>query len=185
MNTGWIPSMIKTMFSEKKAMQFQPCATMDDRLFTSAMMHGVCFEALGRVEIVSVDHDLTKRLAEVLLDQSADICFSRDLASLQNSNVLLVDIDGLGGILGLIDQLLCLRAQNRSRIIILLSAEFSRDDFDADRLSVCDASLRLPFSYARLEQAFVEAESNNMIWQDQRIRPPHAIWASKAQLKKA
>lgn len=176
MNAGWITSMTKSSL-RKKATQFQPIAAAEDRLFSTAVMHGICWEDLGRVQIVSNDCYLKTLLADALLDARADICFSNDLARLQHSNVLLVDIDSLGGILGSIDQLLCLRTQNRPRITILLSAEFSRDDFDANRLWVCDASLRLPFSFARLEQAFVEADNNNMVWQDQKVRPDLALWA--------
>jgi hypothetical protein len=170
MNAGWI-SFIAAPFGGKKAAKFQHIAAVEDRLFTAAVMHEIRWEDLGRVQIVSNDAHLRASLADVLLDQRVEICFSHDLSGLENSNVVLMDIDSLGGIVRLIDQLLILRAQNRNLIIILLSAEFSRDDFDTDRLAICDALLRLPFSFARLEQAFVEADKNNMVWQDQRVRP--------------
>ncbi len=48
--------------------------------------------------------------------------------------------------------------------IILLSAEFSEDEFDTSRLAICDVSLRLPISFARVEHALIEAELNNAVW---------------------
>ena len=180
MNAGWIPSMIKD-FSRKKATHFQPISAMEDRLFVTAEMHGLCREDLGRVQIVSNNFHLNTLISDFLMSQRVEICFSTDLASLQDSNVLLVDIDSLGGIELVADQLRVVRTRSRSCIIILLSAEFSRDDFDADRLSVCDASLRVPFSYARLEQALIEADNNNMVWQDQWVKPGSVIWAQQSQ----
>ena len=171
--------MTKSFFGKMET-QFQPITKVGVRPSTAPVMHGICWEDLGCVQIVSNDFYLKASLADVLLDQQADVCFSNDLESLEHSNVLLVDIDSLGGISWSIDQLLVLRAQRRSRITILLSAEFSSDDFDANRLWVCDASLRLPFSFARLEQAFVEADNNNLVWQDEQVRPALAVRAPQS-----
>lgn len=179
MNAGWISSTLLNLFKEK-ATHLQPVSDLEDRLFAGALMHATCWEDLGRVQIVSTDCYLKLQLSDVLQSQRADVCLSTDLASSDQSNVLIIDLDSLGGILKVIDQLLVMRVLKPSCMMILLSAEFSRDDFGASRLSVCDASLKLPFSFPRLELALVQADLNNMTWQDRRHRPVDRHAATQA-----
>ena len=49
--------------------------------------------------------------------------------------------------------------------MILISDEVRFHDFSADRLPLCDVTLRGPLSAPALELALAEAPANNMIWQ--------------------
>ncbi|MBI1416918.1 MAG: hypothetical protein GC146_06830 [Limimaricola sp.] len=92
------------------------------------------------------------------------------LADLPRSTMLLVDIDFLGGIVRVIDQLIELRRQRRDIIVILMSTEFGRHTLDQTRLAVADVSLRLPCSFASLELALTEAELNNDVWRQRELQ---------------
>ncbi|MCI5101162.1 hypothetical protein [Phaeobacter italicus] len=77
---------------------------------------------------------------------------------------LFVDIDGLGGVSAVIDDLWDLRLRYPSITVILISAEFETDDFDMNRRNLGDVSLRDPVLYASLELALLEAPNNNSHW---------------------
>jgi hypothetical protein len=137
----------------------------ESRPSASAIMHGVSKEDLGIVQIVSSDNYIKRMLGSILCAQSFEVCFTQDLDNLARGRILIIDIDGLGGILNVIDELIAFRVANPAVITVLMSEDFQRDEFEGSRLWVCDASLRLPFSFSRLEQALIEADLNTLVWQ--------------------
>ncbi|MDE4193467.1 hypothetical protein PXK30_22705 [Phaeobacter gallaeciensis] len=86
-------------------------------------------------------------------------------------NRLFVDVDGLGGIEAIIDDLLDLRRFLPRMPVILISSEFSRDEFDLTRISVCDCSLKAPLSPASVDHAIVQSRVNNMVWVKKYVNP--------------
>lgn len=80
-------------------------------------------------------------------------------------SLALIDLDALGGISAALEGLLMLRRSRPDLPVILVSHGFLTDDFDLERLPLCDASLRAPVRRAALEFALGEAaDVNNPIW---------------------
>jgi hypothetical protein len=65
--------------------------------------------------------------------------------------------------------------------VILLSDEFSLDDFGTDRLTLCDVSLRNPFNFASFGATLGEAKAHNGVWQQRRAeRSQLKLWQPNA-----
>lgn len=79
--------------------------------------------------------------------------------------MLIVDIDGFGGPALVVDRLVDLRRRHPSLPVIMISGEVRFHDFTAERLGVCDVTLRAPVSAPALELALAEAAVNNLLWQ--------------------
>ncbi|MDE4142948.1 hypothetical protein [Phaeobacter gallaeciensis] len=77
---------------------------------------------------------------------------------------LFVDVDGLGGIESIIDDLLDLRRYLPKLPVVLISSEFSRDEFDLTRVSICDCSLKAPLTCESVDYAITQSRMNNMVW---------------------
>ena len=69
----------------------------------------------------------------------------------------------------LLDTLADMREARRDLPVLLASHYFGRDDLSLSRLTVCDASLKMPMQMARLEFAVVVALENNLVWQTRQI----------------
>lgn len=82
--------------------------------------------------------------------------------------LLILDLDTLGGISRLFDSLRLIRECAPTVPVIILSEEFSSDDFSVSRLAVADVSLRKPLGLKRLEVGVTEAAVNNVTWQGRR-----------------
>jgi hypothetical protein len=80
--------------------------------------------------------------------------------------MVVVDADITSDLNELLDRLADLRDAHPDLPVILTSHYFGRDDMSLSRLTVCDASLRMPLQMARLEFAFAMALENNLIWQE-------------------
>lgn len=83
---------------------------------------------------------------------------------------LLIDLDGLGGIAKRFDMLRRLRDEMPQIPVILFSREFLVDDLSAERMWICDASLRPTATFSTLELALLISEVNNQHWQTQVTR---------------
>lgn len=77
---------------------------------------------------------------------------------------LFVDVDGLGGIEAIIDDLLDLRRYLPKLPVVLISSEFSRDEFDLTRVPICDCSLKAPLTCESVDYAITQSRVNNMVW---------------------
>lgn len=84
---------------------------------------------------------------------------------------LFVDVDGLGGIEAVIDDLLDLRRYLPKLPVVLISSEFSRDEFDLTRVSICDCSLKAPLTCESVDYAIMQSRVNNMVWVKKNIDP--------------
>lgn len=78
---------------------------------------------------------------------------------------VIVAVDDCGGIGTLFDTLRRFRNGFPATPVILVSADFSRNDFSCERLPLCDISLKSSLSVARLDEAFEAALLNNVRWQ--------------------
>lgn len=84
---------------------------------------------------------------------------------------LFVDVDGLGGIEAVIDDLLDLRRYLAKLPVVLISSEFSRDEFDLTRVSICDCSLKAPLTCESVDYAITQSRVNNMVWVKKNFEP--------------
>lgn len=84
--------------------------------------------------------------------------------------MLVVDIDGFGGPELVVERLMELRRRAPSLPVIVISTEVQFHDFTAERLAVCDITLRAPVSAAALDLALAEASVNNLLWQARQLR---------------
>ncbi|MDE4063674.1 hypothetical protein [Phaeobacter gallaeciensis] len=84
---------------------------------------------------------------------------------------LFVDVDGLGGIDAIIDDLLDLRRYLPKLPVVLISSQFSRDEFDLTRVSICDCSLKAPLTCESVDYAITQSRVNNMVWVKKNIEP--------------
>lgn len=75
-----------------------------------------------------------------------------------------INLDDFGGITEVIDDLLEWRLLCPDLPTILLSGEFEVDDFDLDRLPVCDCSIKYTSNPASLHLALKQSLLNNAVW---------------------
>jgi len=94
---------------------------------------------------------------------------------------LIVDVDHFGGIVFVLGELRRIRDTFPEIVIVLVSGDFSYDDFNCERLAICDVSLRSPVSLASLEFGLSEATNiNNPIWQERLLKINQASDTSAA-----
>ena len=101
---------------------------------------------------VSKCHDLDQ--FQTLLDDTSD-----------NRSLVIVELDGFGGISTVIDRLLSLRLHRPDLVILLLSSKSRTHDFTTERLALCDVSLMMPCAAADIAAALACAVKNNAEWQ--------------------
>jgi hypothetical protein len=84
---------------------------------------------------------------------------------IEHWSMLIIEIEGFGGITAVIAKLLMLREEHPDLPIILASTRMAAHDFTTERLPICDSSMALPCTAADLHVAVENAVSNNLIWQ--------------------
>ena len=77
---------------------------------------------------------------------------------------VIFDLDSFGGITEVYDGLRNVRDTYPKVRVIVVSGSFLVNDFDLERLPLCDASLRWPVRSKTLEEAFHHADTNNKVW---------------------
>lgn len=77
---------------------------------------------------------------------------------------LVVDADSLGDLRAVVDRLVILRARRPDLPVILITRRVLRDDFDLERLPLCDVTLRGPADPRNMAFALQEAAVNNRVW---------------------
>ncbi|WP_323780245.1 hypothetical protein [Leisingera sp.] len=88
-------------------------------------------------------------------------------------SLVAIEIDSLGGIYEVADDLLGCRAAVSDVPVILLSEDFSVNDLSQERLPICDASLQRSSNSAMLMKGVKAAIENNLAWRG-RARQLHA-----------
>lgn len=79
-------------------------------------------------------------------------------------SMAVLDVDSLGGILELSDDLMDFRAEVPEVPVMLVSAGFSQDDLTEERLPMCDASVRTPARLPSIVKGVAAAIENNKTW---------------------
>ncbi|GHG93839.1 response regulator [Pseudodonghicola xiamenensis] len=74
---------------------------------------------------------------------------------------LLLDSDYVGDVEDVVDLCLYLRRAAPGLKIVLISSQVRNDDFTAERMMACDATLKAPFDRSRLQEAFEAAQENS------------------------
>lgn len=77
---------------------------------------------------------------------------------------IVVDADSVGDLPMVVDTLVRLREERPHLPLILVSGRVSRDDFDLERLPLCDVTLRHPVEADNFGFAVQEAMINNRVW---------------------
>ncbi len=110
---------------------------------------------------------------EILRGQGCDVVVCSDLRQIQDLlgmpieywSMLIVEIEGFGGISAVIGPLLTLRRAHPDLPVVLASTRMPAHDFTQERLPICDASLALPCLASDLKVAIQNALENNEAWQ--------------------
>jgi len=108
--------------------------------------------------IMLVENDATVTCCE---DYSE---FMRHLDAIPGINFAFIDVDSFGGIAAQYDRIREMRGRFPDVATILVSSDFSTDEFGTHRLFLADVSLRLPVTYSCLELALLQAPVNNRVW---------------------
>lgn len=80
--------------------------------------------------------------------------------------LLVLDLEGCGGIAKIATTLLKFRKEYPEIPVIMIDNEGFGDDFSVERLALADVTLRTPISLPRLDLAMAESQVNNQVWQD-------------------
>jgi hypothetical protein len=110
---------------------------------------------------------------EHLRKKGRDVAVCSDMGQFQNLlglpiehwSLLIIEVEGFGGVTAVIAKLLMLREEHPDLPIILASTRMAAHDFTAERLQICDSSLALPCTVGDLHVAVENAVANNLIWQ--------------------
>ena len=127
----------------------------------------------GPVLVLAADPAPLTFQIEHLRKQGHDVAVCSDMGQFQNLlglpiehwSMLIIEIEGFGGITSVIAKLLMLREEHPDLPIILASTRMAAHDFSTERLPICDSSMALPCTAADLHVAVQNAVSNNLIWQ--------------------
>lgn len=123
---------------------------------------------------------------ETLRDQGCDVVVSADLRQIRDLlgmperywAMLIIEIEGFGGISAVIGRLLALRREQPDLPVVLTSTRMPAHDFSLERLPICDASLALPSLASELSVALQNALNNNQVWQQRLADLRQAIVAA-------
>lgn len=107
---------------------------------------------------------------QVIPAEGFGLAIGEMLAHRRFFSMLILDIDGFGGPELVVARLMDLRRRHPSLPVIVISAEVQFNDFTAERLTICDVTLRAPVSAPALELALAEAAVNNLLWQARQTR---------------
>jgi hypothetical protein len=104
--------------------------------------------------------------ASVALGNDLDTVLARVMANPSACGGLVVQIDGFGEIEDVVDQLMVFRRNAPAVPLILISSGFRQDRLGAERLALCDVSLRDPVGLGHLHSVLEQAFQNNILWQE-------------------
>jgi len=111
-----------------------------------------------------------ERIGALLADRDCVYCQTLDslnvyLATMRSRHVhVIFELDSFGGITEVYDALRKVRDTYPKAVVIAVSGSFLVNDFDLERLPLCDVSLRWPVRSKTLEEAFHHADANNKVW---------------------
>ena len=130
------------------------------------------FDEVAGVIIVGIKTGNLSRPAEWLSSKGVEVIWVANLSdamlfALQGEiySHLIVDVDQQGGAETCFDALLRFRKEVCTMPVILFSNEFAVDNFELNRIWLCDVSLTGRASVASLELAMLMSPYNNNIWQ--------------------
>ena len=111
---------------------------------------------------------------DVLCYNDFDVATEFAIANSGGIALMMIEIDGLGGIEAVFDRLRRLRDRAPAVPLAVLSSNVRSNNFSSDRLAICDVTLRVPVTLAALELAFSDAKENNLQWQRRALEMRHA-----------
>ncbi len=94
------------------------------------------------------------------LNKARELRAQRECVSL-----LVIDLDERGGIGHFFEELYQFRQDCADVIVILVSETFSDDDFDLNRIWLCDVSLRAASTFTAIDLSMTMSGINNAEWQ--------------------
>ncbi len=171
-------------FAQPRAGNSRPVSGPHSGPLREPFMHSLDCDPLRSVLLVGTRLEDMAKPADWLAAQSLQITWASRadwvklvLERRHAYSYVMLDIDYLGGIKTIYDALAHLRIEVPDLPIILLSSSFARNNFNLDRIWLCDVSLRAPVTFAALELAMTTSELNNAVWQtrcsEEKIGVPH------------
>lgn len=125
----------------------------------------------ARCILLSKRSSLVAGLQDALEQNEAELTAVQDYAALENAlaadpgiNFVMIDLDSRASVNAQIPSLQRLRRLYRDRPTILLSADFTTNEFGTHRKMLGDVSLRVPVLHTSLEIALLQAPVNNLEW---------------------
>lgn len=104
--------------------------------------------------------------ARVAMGAELGAMLARIVANPNMCGCLVVQIDGFGEIEDIVDQVMAFRRNAPGVPLILISTGFRQDRLGAERLALCDVSLRDPVNLGQVQAAVDQALQNNLLWQE-------------------
>jgi hypothetical protein len=104
--------------------------------------------------------------ARVAMGADLAVMLARIVGSPKTCGCLVVQIDGFGEIEDIVDQVMAFRRNAPTVPLILISTGFRQDRLGAERLALCDVSLRDPVNLGQVQAAVEQALQNNLLWQE-------------------
>jgi hypothetical protein len=137
-------------------------------------MFSIAKPLLAKAALVALDHNMGKSLAEILLHdglnldvpKAFDEFLNLGMSDILSYDILFIDMSSMSGVRDVVGTLIEMRLEYPSLPVVLISSDFSGDDFGMSRRSICDVSLRSPFCTTSLEIACRQVFINNLKWQD-------------------
>lgn len=117
--------------------------------------------------VVGVGQQLVRDVERIVGSNGAIVYQVSSIAQsvCRRADWIAVDLDSLGGITRIFETLRDLRDALPATPVILLSRDFSRNDYGTHRLSLGDVSIRVPFTVNAFEIGLLQAQVNNKLWQ--------------------
>jgi hypothetical protein len=111
-----------------------------------------------------LDHAAQRGLT---VDQISPAIFAErfDIFTESKWTYAVISVDDCGGVGKIFDTLRQFRDTYPQTPVILVSADFSKDDLSSERLPLADVSLKLPLVSGRLQESIDAALLNNVRWQ--------------------
>ena len=127
-----------------------------------------------KAALVDLSHNRGISLAEMLLHvgitsdvpKAFDQFLNLGPSGVLSYDILFIDMSSMSGVRDAVGALIGMRLEFPSLPVVLISNEFSADDFGMTRRSICDVSLRSPVCTPSLEIACCQAFENNLKWQE-------------------
>jgi len=132
--------------------------------------------------ILSQDWEVCSDIIEYLPEFGIPFIIAKDFHEIPydflrdyQTSYIFVSVDDFGGPIVVYDQLRKLRENMPHSAVILVSNEFTTDEYGTHRLTLADVSIRSPLSKSSLLLALQQAPVNLSVWSQRIASVPHSL----------